>query len=99
MSERAPMTEAEKAELLELIGDPDEVGRRLEEFSRSARRFGANRERFVEEYPDQWVAVHGDDEVAADTLEELYAKMEERGMPHRETCIRFVTSEKRILFL
>ena len=96
MSERAPMTEAE---LWELIGDPDEVGRRLEEFSRSARRFGANRERFVEEYPDQWVAVHGDDEAAADTLEELYAKMEERGMPHRETCIRFVTSEKRILFL
>ena len=97
MTTTSPVASA--SELLELIGDPDEVGRRLEEFSRSARRFGANRERFVEEYPDQWVAVHGDDEAAADTLEELYAKMEERGMPRRETCIRFVTSEKRILFL
>ena len=96
MPKRAPMTEAD---LWELIGDPDEAARRREEFSRSARRFGANHERFVAEYPDQWVAVHGDDEVAADTPEELYAKMEERGMPHRETCIRFVTSEERILFL
>ena len=99
MPERAPMTEAEKAELLELIGDPDEVARRLEEFSRSAHRSFSNHERFVAEYPDQWVAVHGDDEVAADALEELYAKMEERGMPRRETCVRFVTSEKRILIL
>ena len=99
MPERAPMTEAEKAELLELIGDLDEAARRREEFSRSAHRSLANHERFVVEYPDQWVAVHGDDEVAADALEEVYAKMEERGMPDRETCIRFVTSEERILFL
>ena len=96
MPERAPMTEAE---LLELIGDPDEVARGLEEFSLSAHRSFSNHERFVAEYPDQWVAVYGDDEVAADALEELYAKMEERGMPHRETCVRFVTSEKRILIL
>ena len=95
----AAYTFEQEAELLELIGDPDEFGRRLDEFSRSARRFGANHERFVAEYPDQWVAVHGDDEVGADTLEDLYAKMEERGMPRRETCIRFVTSQKRILFL
>jgi len=96
MSERAPMTEAE---LWELIGDPDEAARKREEFSRSARRSFANHERFVVEYPDQWVAVHGDDEVAAETLEELFAKTDERGMPRRETCIRFVTSQKRILFL
>lgn len=96
MSERAPLTEAE---LLELIGDPDEVARGLEEFARSARRFGANRDRFRKEYPDMWVAVHGDDEVAADTLEPLYAEMKERGMPRRETCVRFVTSEDRILIL
>ena len=87
------------SELLELIGDPDEVGRRLEEFSRSAHRSFSNHERFVAEYPDQWVAVHGDDEVAADALEDLYAKMEKRGMPRRETCVRFVTSEERILIL
>ena len=88
-----------EADLWELIGDPDEAARRREEFSRSAHRSFSNHERFVVEYPDQWVAVHGDDEVAADALEELYAKMEERGMPHRETCVRFVTSEKRILIL
>lgn len=96
MSERAPLTEAE---LLELIGDPDEVARGLEEFARSARRFGANLDRFRKEYPDMWVAVHGDDEVAADTIEPLHAEMKERGMPRRETCVRFVTSEDRILIL
>lgn len=88
-----------EAELLELIGDPDEVAREMEEFARSARRFGANRDRFVREYPDMWVAVHGDDEAAADTLGPLYAEMERREMPQAETCVRFVTSEDRILIL
>ena len=88
-----------EAEILELIGDPDEVARRLEEFARSARRFGANRDRFVREYPDMWVAVYGSDEVAADTLDALSAEMERREMPQAETCVRFVTSEDRILIL
>ena len=63
-----------EAELLDLIGDPDEFDRRREEFTRSAQRFGANRDRFREEHPDMWVAVHGDNEVAADTLGPLYAE-------------------------
>ena len=96
MSERAPLTEAE---ILELIGDLDEFDRRREEFSRSARRFGANHDRFRKEYPDMWVAVHGENVAAADTPEALFAEMERLNMPRRETCIRFVTSEKRTLIL
>ena len=46
-----------------------------------------------------WVAVHGENVAAADTPEALFAEMKERGMPRRETCVRFVTSEKRVLIL
>ena len=92
-------TKLTEAEVRELIGDPEEVARRLEAFSRSARFFHANHDRFIREYPDQWVAVHGNDVAAADTTETLFEEMAQRDMPRRESCIKFVTSKERILIL
>ena len=98
MSERAPMTEAEKAELLELIGDPDEAARELEEFSGFMRTFDANRDRFLREHPNMWVAVCRDGTLVAETQTELLAELDRRGA-RGHACIEFMDTQPRILIL
>ena len=92
------MTEAEKAELLELIGDPDEVGRRLDEFSGFMRTFNANRDRFLREYPDMWVAVYREGTLVAETQAALLAELDRRGA-RGHACIEFMDTQPRILII
>ena len=98
MTERAPLTEAEKAELLELIGDPDEAARELEEFSGFVRTFETNRDRFLREHPNRWVAVCRDGTLVAETQTELLAELDRRGA-RGHACIEFMDTQPRILVL
>lgn len=95
MPERAPMTEAE---LLELIGDPDEVARGLEEFSGFVRTFEANRDRLLREHPDMWVAVCRDGTLVAETQAALLAELDRRSA-RGHACIEFMDTQPRIRFL
>lgn len=86
-------------EVLELIGDPEQAARETEAFSRSAQFFSSNHTSFVKKYPDKWVAVHGDDVLAADTLEALFGDLKRKDIPRGQAVIRFVTPKKRLLIL
>ncbi len=88
-----------EAELLELIGDPDEVARGIEEFSALVRTFDANRDHFIKKYPDMWVAVSRDGTLAAETQEALLAEMDRRGIPRGDACIEFVATKQRTYVL
>lgn len=92
-------TKLTEAEVRELIGDPEEVAQRLEAFSRSEQFFWDNHERFVEECPDKWVAVHGDDVLVADSLEALLAELDRNDIPRGQTFVELVTTDDQVLVL
>lgn len=87
-----------EAELLELIGDPDEVARELEEFARFVRTFEANRDRFLHEHPNRWVAVCRDGTLVAETQAALLAELDRRGA-RGHACIEFMDTQPDILVL
>ncbi len=88
-----------EAEVRELIGDPEEVARELEAFSRSEQFFWDNHERFLTECPDKWVAVRGDDVLVADTLEALLAELDRNDIPRGQAFVELVTTDDQVLVL
>lgn len=87
-----------EAELLDLIGDPEEVARELEEFSGFVRTFEDNRDRFLHEHPNKWVAVCRNGTLVAETQAALLAKLDRQGA-RGHACIEFMDTQPRILIL
>ena len=82
--------------------DPEmqEIGRKLKDFTNSAKMVWRNHQRLIEEYESQWIGAYREKIVAsADTMEELIEKLEEKGIPPGDTFVEFMTKEKRMLLL
>lgn len=84
---------------LELIGDPEQLARELEAFSRAEQSFWRNHDRFLREHPDKWVAIRGDDVLIADTLEALLSELDRNGIRRGEAFVEFVTATDHVLVL
>ncbi len=84
---------------LELIGDPEQLARELEAFSRAARRFHTRQDWFRERYAGQWVAVYEEKLLAAETSDGLFAEMDRNGIPRDAAYVRFVTTEQHAFIL
>ena len=93
-------TKLTEAEVREILGDePEEFWRKQEEFRRCADRFYDNYDAILEEHAEKWVAVYGNQILAADTIEALCSDMDRMGIPRGEAFTHFVTKKKRILIL
>ena len=67
-------------EAAESMGGLEQIHTDLEDFSRRHDMLLENQERWLEEYPDKWVAITDqDDLIVADDLEELVRKAKEAG--------------------
>ncbi len=92
-------TRLTEAEGLELIGNPEQLARELDAFSRAEQFFWGNHDRFLREHPDKWVAIHGDDVLVADTLERVLAELDRSGIRRGQAFVEFVTTSDQVLVL
>lgn len=93
------MTADAGASTLKLIGDLRAATREARAFDRAIDAFLARHPNIHEDYPDQWIAVHGDVVLANGDLGELLGELDRRGIPRERTHVRFVEREPRALIL
>lgn len=86
--------------LAALGGEPGNVARELAEFAESARALSGDHPRYIDRYPQSWVAVYrGEVEASGDSLESVTKQIEEKGLPAEHVIIRFVSRNQKTLFL
>ncbi len=73
----------------------------LDSFHKNVKYFDANRDRLVQDYADQWVAIFNERVVGADRdLDALVEKLDSQGLPLEATFIeRAATAQEIWLFL
>lgn len=90
----------ETAILKGLGGDADTIARELHEFAASASALSDDHPRFIDAYPQKWVAVyHGRVAVVADSLEDLAETAKSEGIPSEQIIIRYIDRNQKTLFL
>ena len=85
---------------LQHIGDPQRVWKDLQAYTESVQVLSRADKQLLNDYPQQWVAVH-DGKVAAhgNLLEEVIRKLEATGVPRDSVIIRHMEREPRTLIL
>jgi hypothetical protein len=80
--------------------DPDKVRQQLESFERSMEFFFSERERLLDAYENQWVAVF-DGRVVANgrSLDSVLKMLKKMGVPPEEAFIQRVDREEQTLIL
>lgn len=87
-------------ELLDAIGDADELERQLAEFRESAQVLSSRQRHLIARYPKQWIAIYsGEVAASAQTLPELLKETEAKGIPRGRAIIRYIDNTPRKLFL
>jgi hypothetical protein len=78
-------------ELLELIGDPPQVAREMEDYSRSTRFLSSSHQELLRRFPNQWVAVYrGRARASGDSLETVLERVDALGLPRANTLVRYM---------
>lgn len=83
-----------------LFGDPSEVAGRLHNFRQSASVLSSSHSHLIDEYPQEWIAVH-DGVVRAHSKDfrALLSQIDEAGISRREVIVRFVERNHRALIV
>jgi hypothetical protein len=93
-------SEQRAAELRALIGEPATIARELDAFRTAAKKLSSDQPRFIEEYPQKWVAVCDTTKVvAADSLDDLLKQLDSEGISREHVIVRFIDRAERTLFL
>jgi len=96
---RATASKQRAAELRRAVGDPNAVAKDLRRFRRDAKLLSSNHLRFIDEYPEKWVAVCNGNVVAADSLDDLLEEVDARGIPRGQVIVRHIDREERVMIL
>lgn len=102
MNDHAPSATAtpeDAQRLLALVGDPIATAAELARARVAASRLSSDRGRLIDEFPRQWVAVHAGGVVAAASLDELLAKVDQAGIDRSAVIVRFIDESSRVLIL
>ncbi|MHB8514587.1 MAG: hypothetical protein ACYC9X_05655 [Dehalococcoidia bacterium] len=85
---------------VELLGRPEDLARELSAFARDAAVLSSDRERLIELYEKQWVAIY-DGEVRAHArgLPALLARVDRLGLPRARTIVRYIDRNERTMIL
>ena len=87
MSNKAAVLNA----LAQMNERPDDAARSLRKFQRSAHALSSNQPRFIDEYPDQWVAVSDSVVVAhGGDLESVLRQVDRKGVHRSDVIMRFI---------
>ena len=89
-----------ESDFLELVGDPRQFYREMESFRESAAVLSSGEARLIEQYPDQWVAVHaGEVRANADSLEAVLQRLDSLGVPRSGTIVRLIETNPPTMIL
>jgi len=87
-------------EVLRILGDPRQIARDLQAFSRSAQVLSSNQNSLIKKYSRQWVAVHEGEVMAhADDFEALLALIDRKEIPRKYVIVRYIDSKVQTLIL
>ena len=77
-----------------------EIQEDLERFGRDAEYFDQHRQEFLQQYPEQWVAVYHQQVVgAAKDPKRLIKQLERKGIPPGRVFREYVTDKEDLLIL
>ena len=93
--------DALKKQVLEHLGDPAAITAELTGSRELAIRLDAEHTDLLRLYPDQWVAMGKDGSIvaAADTIDGLFQKLDEKQIPYKDVVHDFMDSNPRSLLL
>ncbi len=77
----------------ELREELKEGARQVKAYGDAIRRFDAKYPDAHIHFPDKWVAIHNDDILTADTLDDVLAELDCRKIPRERTHVRFIDSD------
>ena len=93
-------TEEMEREILDLIGDPNEIDASLSAYRESAERLSSDSPKMIENYLKQWIAIHdGVVKAQGNTFDTLMFQIDKKGLPRRELVVRFVDRNQRTMIL
>ena len=88
------------SEVIQRLGPLDEIRRDIADFKLSARTFSSHRPRLIDEYRQQWVAVHEGNVVAhADSFAAVMDAVDEQRTPRSKVLVRFIDENMRTMIL
>ncbi len=88
------------AEAMQQVGSPESIRQDLEEFRESALALSADHPRLIDEYREEWVAVHRGEVVAhGRTMAAVLKQVDAAGLPRSKIIVRFITEDPRTLIL
>ena len=94
------LTPMSEQEVIDLIGDPQEVDKSLTAFRKSARKLSSRQSKMMERYPQEWVAIHaGRVKARGASMDSVLKEIDEKGLARSETILRFIEIEPRTLIL
>lgn len=94
------ITGKELEDLIESLGGEENIREGLRWYGERCELFDRRREELTAEYPDQYVALAADDTVvASETLDEVFAELDRRGLEREPCVIEFLSSEPELWIL
>lgn len=90
----------ENAKILAALGGTaEQVSRELNEFAQSARALSDDHPRFIDQFPEKWVAVYqGNVAATGDSLAQANQDAQNRGLPAQHLILRHITREEKTYF-
>ena len=86
--------------VVDLIGDPKEIDRDLQDFRRAARALSSNHPRLIDSYPKQWIAVYrGRVRATGTTFSAVMTQLDLKGLPREHVIVRFIDKNQRTMIL
>lgn len=82
--------------LAEIIGDPHEVDRELQQFRRDTLVLSERRANLLKRYPQRWIAIYqGKVRANAESLQQVLEKADALGLPREKLVVRFINRHPR----
>jgi hypothetical protein len=79
---------------------PEQIDRQLRVFSRSTKLLASNYSRFLDDNPNEWIAIYdGKLRATAKSHDALLSKLKKQGLPANETLVRFIDASGQKLIL
>lgn len=89
------MTDTLLEKALKSVGGLDEFKRKREQFSRDLAFIDENRDKLLENYNENWVAIYNSEVVAhGKDYNNVLSQLEKKGMPVGQIPIKFLSTHK-----
>ena len=90
----------DEKEVLELIGDPRQLDKDLQAFSKSVGKMFATWGKIMEKYPQEWIVFHsGRVRAHGPSIEFVLKELDAQGFSRRQALVRFVETDPRKMYM